>query len=454
LIIRALIWISVSNKEDNTTSSDEAKPLTDEEEAKRKKEEEEAAEKRRKQDEEDSKTFSLQIPFILVRTKRGLNLMDRLAASRVIKPFGTISLALFPFVGAIGFTLILLSVSIMFSNASVRQFIRDAGPQVNLLIPGLNPYVPIVYGWIALVIAMVVHEGSHGVIARYFKYRVRSSGLIFLAILPMGAFVDIDEDEIKKAPARNASRVMAGGPMSNFIVGIISLLTLMLLVSSMVPASNGMGIVGIVQNSPAHQAGIQPSDMILAINGTKISSTIDANNTLSKLKPGDQITVEILQNGQQMNKSLVLTNKPNSTAAFIGFEALDSAAIKDTLERYRTPSIMSPLIYFFLPTFSQGQFQVPYSDTMHSFYTSPIGGATYAVANLLFWLWFVNFNLAIFNALPLYPLDGGQAVRSALNSYGAKKGWKQNTAQQISRVITLLLVGLILSVVIGPYLLG
>ncbi len=408
--------------------------------------------KKRKEAEEEAKTISFQIPFILLKTKRGISLMDKVAALRFTKHFGTISLALFPIVGAIGFALVLLSVSLTISSAAVRNFITASGPLVNLLIPGLNPYVPLVYGWIALIIAMVVHEGAHGVIARYFKFRVKSSGLVFFTVVLVGAFVDIDEEEMKKAPARKTSRVMAGGPMSNFMVGIASLAVLMLVVSSMTPVADGIGITGIYENSPAHQAGIQPADMLLAINGTKVSDIQDANNTLSRLKPGDRVTLTILHDKRQVEKSVILAQNENTSRAFIGFVGLDSEAIKFTLDRYRTPSIMSPLIYFFLPTFATGQFQVPYSDTMQSFYTSPLGGATYAIANLFFWLWFVNFNLAIFNALPLYPLDGGQAVRAALTSYGASKGWKENTAKRIVRAISLFIVALIVSVIAGPYL--
>ncbi len=416
------------------------------------KEEEEKKKQQQKEAEEEAKTVSFQFPFILLKTKRGLNLMDRLAASRFTKHFGSISLYLFPIVGAIGLTLVLLSVSLTISNASVRNFMTSSGPLVNLLIPGLNPYVPLVYGWIALIVAMVVHKGSHGVIARYFKFRVKTSGLIFFTVVLVGAFVDIDEDELKKAPARKTSRVMAGGPMSNFIVGVATLAILMLVVSSMTPIGDGIGVTGIYEGSPANKAGIQPSDMLLAINGTKVTGIEDANNTLSHLKPGDRVTLTILHDGRQEEKSVTLAQNENTTRAFIGFVGIDSAAIKSTLDRYRTPSLMSPLLYFFLPTFASGQYQVPYSDMMHSFYTSPLGGSTYIIANLLFWLWFVNFNLAIFNALPLYPLDGGQAVRAALTSYGASKGWKENTAKRVVTVISLAIVALIVSVIAGPYL--
>jgi membrane-associated protease RseP (regulator of RpoE activity) len=404
--------------------------------------------------EDEEKTFSFQFPFILLRTRRGLNVMDRIAASRLTKPFGSASLILFPFIGAIGFVLILFSASVMLSNAPVREFVRESGPLVHLLIPGLNPYVPLIYGWIALIVAMIVHEGSHGIFARSFNLRVKSSGLIFFFVLLIGAFVDIDEEEIKKAPARKTGRVMAGGPMSNFITSIASLACLMLLVGSMTPVADGIGVIGVYEDSPAHVAGLAPHDIVIAVNGERVTGGTDVNQTLSGLHPGDRITLTYLHDGREVDQSLVLDAWENSSRPFIGFEGLDSDFIQGVLKNYQTPSLASPLIYFFLPTFTMGQINVPYSDTMTTFYTSPLGEATFAMTNLLFWLWFVNFNLAIFNALPLYPLDGGQALRAALSSYGVSRGWKEKTAMRFVTAISLIIVGLLASVIAGPYLLG
>ena len=401
---------------------------------------------------EEEKTLSFQFPFFLLRTKRGITFMDKLAILKTTRLFGTVSLYIFPIVGAVGFSLILFSASIMLASPPIREFVRSSGPFVHILIPGLNPYVPLIYGWIALVVAMVVHEGSHGILARSFKLKVKSSGLIFLAVLPIGAFVDIDEEEIRKTAARKTGRVMAAGPMSNFVVAIISLIGLMLLVGMMVPASSGVGVVGVFEDSPAHNAGMLPTDTVLTLNGVTVTSGDEIQEVLLDFNPGDTISLSFLHEGDEIERNIILTDFNNTSRAFIGFTGIDSSMISDLLENYRRPQLTSPLIYLYIPTFNLAQERVPFSETMQNFYTSPLGDYTFFAANILFWLWFVNFNLAIFNALPLYPLDGGQALRSALQSYGNKRGWNENTAKRIVTTSSLFIVALLISVILGPYL--
>ena len=60
-------------------------------------------------EEEETKTVSFQFPFILLKTRRGVSVMDKLAALRPTERLGWVALYLFPLVGAVGFALILFS---------------------------------------------------------------------------------------------------------------------------------------------------------------------------------------------------------------------------------------------------------------------------------------------------------------------------------------------------------
>ena len=64
-----------------------------------------------------------------------------------------------------------------------------------------------------------------------------------------------------------------------------------------------------------------------------------------------------------------------------------------------------------------------------------------------------NFNLGIFNSLPIYPLDGGQAFRRFLYRFFGNK-LQDNTVIIISRLVTVLVVFMLVSIFVFPYLLS
>jgi membrane-associated protease RseP (regulator of RpoE activity) len=109
----------------------------------------------------------------------------------------------------------------------------------------------------------------------------------------------------------------------------------------------------------------------------------------------------------------------------------------------------SPLALLAPPTFVQGM--VPYSDFMAGNYTSPIFGSYYTIpATLLFWIWFINFNVAIFNALPIGPLDGGQLYNSLLDK---KVKNKKGIIKHASKILTYGMVIVVVLTIALPYLL-
>ncbi len=66
-------------------------------------------------------------------------------------------------------------------------------------------------------------------------------------------------------------------------------------------------------------------------------------------------------------------------------------------------------------------------------------------------MYFINFNLAIFNSLPIYPLDGGQAFDVTVKALG-KERLSEKTLSRITTVISVVLVSMIALLILGPYL--
>jgi S1-C subfamily serine protease len=68
----------------------------------------------------------------------------------------------------------------------------------------------------------------------------------------------------------------------------------------------GVGVVDVVPGGPAAAAGIQPGDVIVAIDGTKTPSADALGAVLTALKPGQVVTVTVERGGQQQDLKVTL----------------------------------------------------------------------------------------------------------------------------------------------------
>jgi membrane-associated protease RseP (regulator of RpoE activity) len=507
---------------------------------------------------DEVKSVEFQYGLLLLRTKRFQSVMDRLGSRRISKPIGWALLYILPVSAAIGLFIFLSQETVFFSpvRGAVASTVRGVTPLAYLGLPGINPYLPWLYGWIALVVAMVVHEGAHGVVARSLGLPVKSSGLVLLLVIPIGAFVEVDEDAMKAAKARDSGRVLAAGAGVNFVLGVVCLLLLFSVVSSMTPAANGIGVARVITPSPAATSGVKPGDFIVAVNGTNYDDGAQFRGS-SWYHPGQVVNVTISRGGQLQEVRLIVGARPNTTVAcagspsnlgpylctatlapylgdmqgenitfsssgsgtfsstecviqgnscsvsysssgsqgtsqtisasyagdaqnsassgsvqlsslssttdssdtttlansegYIGTITASYSALQQGVSSYTGALFSRPILYLCIPTFPQCQSQVPFSNSNAVFYSSSYGSALVPLATLLYWLFFLNFNLAVFNALPLYPLDGGQAFRLGVQALGRGK-LSERALTRISIVVALIVIAVIFSFPAAAYL--
>jgi len=74
----------------------------------------------------------------------------------------------------------------------------------------------------------------------------------------------------------------------------------------------GLLIAGLYRNSPAHIAGLQPGDIIIAINGAPITNTQLSKNQIARYMPGDQVQVDLLRNGRRLSFNVDIGERPPS----------------------------------------------------------------------------------------------------------------------------------------------
>lgn len=408
--------------------------------------------------------------FFMLRTRQGLGLLDAVGRWKVTKPLAWVMLAIVPLAGALALYVISFEVSALYFSPQGHQIISDVvtiSPLANFLLPGINPYLPLSV-WLAVIVAVVIHEASHGIVARSLGLRVKAAGVLLLLFLPIGAFVEVDDKQMRETRSRDSLRVLGAGSGINFIVGVACVLLLIVTVGAMVPSAKGAGIVGVVPGSPAYNAGIQPGDFVLAINNTPVTDLGVLRNGCPgncTYQVGEKVSLTVWHNGQTQTLSdVVLSNYTetiyNKTSGqstqvvypFLGVDEASYAALQGTASTYANSYKTSPLTYLVeIPTFGASQYNVPFSTVLSPFYTSPFGGLTPLVTSALYWLFFVNFNLAIFNSLPIYPMDGGQAFETFLR--GAGKGRiSDELARRVTTGVTLAIFFALFAVIAGPYI--
>ena len=161
---------------------------------------------------------------LMVRSSKGLTTLDYVAKPRRFwRIYGEVSLwvCLFSmFFVAIGMLLAFV--------ASILSPPTATPPSASELvaIPGLNPMIPLGWGAMAFIVALVIHEFGHGLLARAHGMRIRAFGLLQLGPLPLGAFAEPQYQELHKAPRKERMRMFAAGPATNIFAALVCLLLL------------------------------------------------------------------------------------------------------------------------------------------------------------------------------------------------------------------------------------
>ena len=396
----------------------------------------------------------VKLPLILIHTPFGLEFFDRVAKWRAAKFYADFNTYLMPAITVLAIFLIIGSLMIMFSSAGARGAVANVGPTANLLIPGLNPYLPITYGWVALIITIIIHEAGHGIVARVYNIRVDSTGIVLFLGLPIGAFVNIERDELNRATLKQKSAVLTAGPLNNMILAGASLLALFLVVSTLTPLPPDLnapqfGVMAITVNpgSLAEAIGMEPESVIQYVGGNEVRTVENLGGHL-RANLGNTIDVTWINSaGETITREATLPATVEPGQGILGVTVTPLPADPQAvLDRYKGWFGTNPLALLLPPTMQQGA--VPYSDLMAPRYESVTLGVTYPpIANLLFWLWFINFNVGIFNALPIGPLDGGQLYGSLIE----KRAKSKVVAKNVSMLMTLVMAAIVAAALLLPY---
>ncbi|MDD1725635.1 MAG: site-2 protease family protein [Euryarchaeota archaeon] len=406
-------------------------------------------------------------PLLMVRTTRGLLLLDKLANPKKFwRVFANIGIPL----TVLGMFFMLVILLIGDINVLVTQPAPAAynAPQNVLLIPGVNQFIPLTWGLIGLIVTLVVHELSHGILSRVADIKVKSLGLL-VALVPLGAFAEPDEAQLlgtdaapgeKIATRPERLRVFSAGITANFTVALIAFLLFFGPVLSSITTVEGLGVVGVVSGSPAEKAGLQPGMVVGQIDSIKISNMGEFQAFMNTTSQGQTINIIASDQGVSRTFVVVLDKNPDYDKGFLGISGMPASellsflkSIPSNLNNFNGWAALAALPFIF------GGFT---GDIAHLYqpvgWGASLGPAFFWIANTLLWVGWINFWVGLFNCLPAVPLDGGHIFRELFKSLAEKFLRNPEDQERVTSVLVTTLGVVILAsfliLIVGPYIFG
>lgn len=400
-------------------------------------------------------------PFLMWKTVRGRALIERLARpKRFWKVFGDLSILLVAVTMA-GMTVLLVWQATLVQNPLVRA--NPPSPDLLLGLPGINPIIPLGYGIFGLAVAIVLHEFAHGILSRAANIRIKSLGLIFL-IFPIGAFVEPDEDEMRALPRRERLRLYAAGPATNILLAIIfAVLFSSVMIASVQPVHDGVGVLGFTSGSPSQVAGMEAYTVITEVNGVPVRSYPEFLNVMASVSPGQQVTVTTFDPTTSSFDTHMVTlgEDPATGRPLLGIFAMDVST--NYYHPLSNPGYFGGvdraiLVYVTLPFAGRA----PIQDPAVRFYQieGPLAAVPaplfWILANTVYWLFWLNLMLGATNALPAVPLDGGYLFRDVVEGFlsrfrrGIPAEARDRIVRGVSYTFAFFILALVLWQLVGP----
>lgn len=357
----------------------------------------------------DRKNIKREGLFLIRPTKKGIKLLDWIAKFKFFWKYFSlcgavlgIMLMIYGVISLVGYSKLLIEGVVglpgfSFVFPSIKSEM-EVGPGY-LLIP--------FWFWIIIFISVIFpHEIFHGIISRVENVKIKSAGVLLLAVLP-GAFVEADEKGVKRLKLLGKLKVFTAGSFANFLMYLIILyLTANIIWPLFVPGP--VVLTGVNSTGPAGKAGLSAGMIITKINEMNVVATYKEYVTRSgyiseevqNMKPGEE--VRIVANGTEFN-FITESNPLNKTIAYFGINYL-------------------PLIYI--------------NSSVFNF-----------VIEALTLVWIVSLAVAVCNLLPLYPFDGEKIVEIVAEKVNKKH------AERIAIIISLIMLAILLFNFLAPFIL-
>jgi regulator of sigma E protease len=219
----------------------------------------------------------------------------------------------------------------------------------------------------------------------------------------------LSDDAYWRAPVRKRIAVISAGPLTNLAFAILALAIVFMLG---VPTGPTRTVEEVVPGSPAAQAGLQPGDEILAVNGVE-GDAADLARTIREGE-GGSVTLTVERGGE--TTTLEGTPERQEDGSYrlgfaFGLEYESYGPLKSIALAFETTWEVTKAIGESLARIVTGEGRDEVASVVGITAVSSESleaGFTY----YLYVLAFISLSLALLNLLPLLPLDGGHIAFS------------------------------------------
>ncbi len=240
-------------------------------------------------------------PVMLLRTRKGRGLIHKLASrGRFWATYGTAAIVL-----TVVATVVLTAFAIatIAATGSGHTLLEPSNDLAGVGQPDISPLTVLVYVVVGLGVAALVHELLHGILTIVGGVKLESMGLL-LALVPIGAFVEPNDAELKRARRSVRLRIFSAGPAANLVVAALLLVVLAgVLAPSAAPIKPGTIVTAVAEDSPGDVSGIRPWSMVTDVAGQQINNFSEFVS-LSFETPGELVSVNITYEGREMTVAL------------------------------------------------------------------------------------------------------------------------------------------------------
>lgn len=163
---------------------------------------------------------------------------------------------------------------------------------------------------------VAVNPGNSG--GPLINIKGEAVGINSMILSPVGSFIGISFAIPIDEATRIAEQLKVSGRVVRGYLGIQPVDVPRELAEEYgLPRNKGRGafVRQVFEGTPADKAGVQPGDVVMALNGKPVENAVDLRRALALLKPGSSITLQINRRGKQLEFKPFLTELNPSAVA-------------------------------------------------------------------------------------------------------------------------------------------